>query len=319
MKTTKDVWVLKGKDEKARTIIPDVDDPEMAKGQIIEALENYADSYEKVGFILEDMIDSLIELTPEVFYYDGVKIGTSLDIENKPLGSGNISIQTGCAADLVFPTEINDRINRISFPPIVDKMAMEHKGWFIWDASILINKRTGKMFFGEFCSNRPGFNSIYTEIAQVPTVNEFFTSIIKKKNPYTLGTVGSSLRIFNLPKNSRGKIESGLKIEFKEAFEKDIWLLDAKREKNGNLVTIGYDWNLAVITGDGRSIDETVQKMYKIADDNFSFEGEYYRPKIDYLTLNYPTSILNRLNYGIERRLFQIPFIIKVGEVKSRS
>src|SRR5436853_3575239 len=101
--------------------VPKIDDPILAAHQAIEVLDRDPDSYGKEGFILEVLIPSVIELTPERIYYDGKLIATTIDIENKPIGSGNISIQTGCAADLVFPISEMDRINQVAFPPIIDE------------------------------------------------------------------------------------------------------------------------------------------------------------------------------------------------------
>ena len=102
-----------------------------------------------LGYVLEKFIPSIIELTPEKMYYDGVPLLTTINIENKPFGSGNISVQTGCSEDLVFPIPFEEKINQISFPPIIDEMARQHKGLFIWDASLLISKKDGKntLFF----------------------------------------------------------------------------------------------------------------------------------------------------------------------------
>lgn len=317
LQKTSDIWVLKGKDVKARTVIPDVDDAKLAANQLIEALENNAAIYENCGFILESMISPVVELTPEKMYYNGEPISLAIDIENKPLGSGNMSIQTGCAADLVFPTNISDRINKFAFPPIIDQIAKNRKGWFIWDASILVNKRTGKMYFGEFCSNRPGYNAIFTEISQTTSADAYFSSIANGKNPMTLGTVGTSVRIFNLSRSSQAQVQSDLKIEYNPTIEKNLWLMDVYQHC-GELETAGYDWNLAVVTSSGKTIDEAVSRMYRFADDGLSFEGAYYRPKFDFLSLDYPTSILNRFNYGIERHLYDVPFAVKVGEIRSR-
>src|SRR5207237_10376891 len=112
--------------------------------------------YERLWFILELFIPAIIEITPEKMYYDGVPLITTLNFENKSFGSGNISIQTGCAEDLIFPIDMDDRINKICFPPIIDEMARKHKGLFIWDASLLTNRRDGKMYFCDFCFNRTG-------------------------------------------------------------------------------------------------------------------------------------------------------------------
>ena len=164
LKTTNDIWVLKGKHDHAKTFVPTMSDPTFAKSQIIEMLNNFPFEYERLGFILELFIPAIIEMTPEKMYYDGVPLVTTMNFENKSFGSGNISIQTGCAEDLVFPTSMDDKINKICFPPIIDEMAKQHKGLFIWDASILINKREVNYILGEFCSNRPGYTP-FTELA----------------------------------------------------------------------------------------------------------------------------------------------------------
>lgn len=318
LQKTDDLWVLKGNTDSARTVVPDISDPRLAADQILEALESTPEDYEGVGFILELMIPSVVELTPEIFFYDGVPIGTSIDIENKPIGSGNLSIQTGCASDLVFPTEMDDRINKIAFPPIVYEMAKAHKGLFVWDASILINSKTGKMYFGEFCSNRLGYNAFFSELAQMPSVSHFFETVAAQKNPYTIGTVATSIRLFNMHRDlEKNEVLRGMNIAYKKEFEKNIWLWDAYKDKK-DIVSAGFDKNLAVITGNGKSIEEAVNMMYKTVEKGFSFVGVYYRPKFDYLSLDYQTSILNRLNYGVDRKLYQLPFRVVVGDIIDR-
>lgn len=318
LKETQDIWVLKGKHDFAKTYVPTMNNIELARGQLIEMLNNFPQKYERLGYILELFIPAIIELTPEKIYYDGVPLATTLNFENKSFGSGNISIQTGCSEDLIFPTEMEDKINKICFPPIIDEMAKQHKGLFIWDASILINKRDGKLYFGEFCSNRPGYNSIFTEIAQVSSATQFFEKITKKESPFCMGTVGTSVRIFNLNRDEDTEhVAADISIDFLPEMEKDLWLWDVRKNQRGKLVTVGCDWNLAVITGMGKSIDEAVGRMYKNVS-SFAFVGAYYRSKDDYLSLDYSTSIINRLNYGLERGLYRLPFDVKVGEIQTR-
>lgn len=316
LENTDEIWVLKGNSDDINAFVPDVDDPTLAAKQIIEVLDKDQGSYDSEGFILELLIPSVIEITPERLYYDGVPIATSIDIENKPIGSGNISVQTGCAADLVFPIVDTDRIAQIAFPPIVEELAKQHKGLFYWDASILINKRDGKMYFGEFCPNRPGYNASFTEFAQCGSVHEFFEKVVQQKNPFSLGTVATSIRIFNLHRDSdTQQTLGGLTVDFAPEVEKDIWLWDV-RKKGKKLVNTGYGDIIAVITGSGDSVEEAVNRMYKTLE-KFSFLGAYYRPKADYVSLGYSTSILNRLNYGMERGLYQIPFKVKMGTISS--
>lgn len=316
LETTNDMWVLKGRDDRAKTFVPDMKDPLLAKNQIIEMLNNFPQKYEHLGFILELFIPSIIELTPEKMYYDGVPLCTTMNFENKSFGSGNISVQTGCAEDLIFPTDMEDRINKICFPPIIDEMARAHKGLFIWDASILINKKDGKMYFGEFCSNRPGYNSIFTELSQASSVNDFFEDLVHKKSPFKLGTVGTSVRLFNLNRDEETQeVAANIAIDFKREIEKDLWLWDARINERGHFVNVGADWNLAIITGAGKSIDEAIDKLYRNID-AFSFVGAYYRSKDDFISQDYPTSIINRLNYGLERGLYHLPFDVHVGEIE---
>jgi len=318
LKESNDIWVLKGKHDHAKTYVPTMNDATLAKGQIIEVLNNFPSEYERMGYILELFIPSIIEMTPEKIYYNGVPVATTLNFENKSFGSGNISIQTGCAEDLIFPTEMEEKINKICFPPKIDDMAKQHKGLFIWDASILINKRDGKMYFGEFCSNRPGYNSLFTELALVGNVTKFFEKIVRKESPFTIGTVGTSVRLFNLSRDEdTEQVADNMSIDYRPEIEKDLWLWDVRKNQRGKFVTVGSDWNLAIITGAGKSIDEAVGKMYRNLE-GFAFIGVYYRSKDDYLSLNYSTSIINRLNYGLDHGLYRLPFDVKVGEIQTK-
>jgi hypothetical protein len=315
LKETNEVWVLKGKHDNAKTYVPTMVNTQLANAQIVEMLNNFPGEYERMGYILELFIPSVIEMTPEKMYYDGVPIVTTLNFENKYFGSGNISIQTGCAEDLVFPTEMDDKINKICFPPIIDEMAKKHRGLFIWDASVLINRRDGKMYFGEFCSNRPGYNSFFTELALLDSVTHFFEKIVRKESPFTLGTVATSVRIFNLNHDKDQQVSANITVDYQAEIEKDLWLWDVRKNQRGKFVTVAFDWNLAVITGAGKSIDEAVTKMYRNVS-SFAFVGAYYRSQDDYLSLDYSSSIINRLNYGLERGLYRLPFNVKVGEIQ---
>src|SRR6185369_1089274 len=177
LKDTDELWVLKSGSDRAATFLPDVDDAGLAAKQILQQLESNRSGYEHAGFILEPMISSVVELTPERIYYDGEPIATTIDVENKPFGCGNVSIQTGCAQDLVFPISDGERICELAFPPVVAELARKRKGLFYWDASLLIDRRTRGIYFGEFCSNRPGFNSLFSEIAQCRSAHDYFASI----------------------------------------------------------------------------------------------------------------------------------------------
>jgi hypothetical protein len=301
-----ELWVLKGLEEDARTVVPDVEDTDLARGQIIEALTNSADEYESAGFILELRIPSAIELTPQKLYYNGEPVTTLMCIENKPFGAGNIGPMTDCAQDLVFATDQDEKINIIAFPPAVDEMAKQRKGLFVWDASLLIDSRSGKMYFGEFCGNRHGYNTLYSEIALAGSPSKYFESLVAGKTPYADNAVATSVRLTNLHTDADGRPLAEARIEYKPNIEKNLWLRDAKGIRK-NFVSAGYKADLAVITGAGRSTAEAATKMYRNVD-GFSFEGAYYRPMFDFCSREYKTSIVNRLEYGLQKGLFKIGF-----------
>lgn len=301
------IWVLKAGYYEAHTFVPTTNDSIRAKKQTIDMLETFKHDYEFSGFILEEKIPSVIEITPEKLYYKGIPIAISINIENKPFGSANLSMQTGCTADLVFPIDKQNRIHDIAFPPIVDELAREHKGLFFWDASLLINGETGEIYFGEFCPNRPWYNSFFSYLAQMPNIDYFFENIINYKNPFILGRVGTSLRLFNLHRNSENqKIQNDISVQFNENNANHIWLWDVYKKK-GKIQTVGYDWEVALITGTGKSVHSAVSNMYNHVD-NFFFPEVYYRPIDDFLSMSYSTSMLNRLKYAVENKYFSLPF-----------
>lgn len=311
LRDTDDVWVLKGKTLDAPTFLPEVNDPELAKWQTIETLEAFQDYYEEAGFVLDKKILDPVEITPEKIYYDGTPIAFTINFENKTLGSGNLSLQTGCSADLVFPISMENKIHDIAFPPIVDRLAKRHKGLFFWDASLIIDRTTGRIHFGEFCPNRPGYNTFFTELAQLPSVHYFFESAVAKKNPFTLGTVGASVTLFNLQRDpSERYLLSGASINYTPESARNIWPYDVyKKTKKDKMRILGYGWELCPISGAGRYIDEAVNNVYENVD-NFTFAGAYYRPKYDFLSHDYPTSIPNRLKYGLKKGLYKLPFSV---------
>src|SRR2546423_8953517 len=49
LSNSEEMWVLKGLKEDARTVVPDVDDVDLARGQVINAIERDRDEYESEG------------------------------------------------------------------------------------------------------------------------------------------------------------------------------------------------------------------------------------------------------------------------------
>ena len=306
LESSDELWVLKGLAEDARTVVPDVSDVKLAREQILDAIAQSPDQYESAGFLLELMIGNALELTPSKVYLDGKPVYTGMCIENKPLGAANVGPMTDCAQDIFFGTDLADKINTIAFPKIVDEMARQHRGVFYWDASLYADPRSGKLYFGEFCANRPGYNSLYTEISAAGSATGYFETLAAGGNPHRVNAVAASVRLFNLHTEEGGEPLSNGTIAFQDRVQPDLWLTDVRKNKS-RMATAGYKQDIAVITGSGKSISEAAKKAYRSVDE-FSFEGAYYRPKFDFISTEYPSSIVNRLEYGLRQGLYRIGF-----------
>jgi phosphoribosylamine-glycine ligase len=301
-----ELWVLKGLEEDARTVVPDVEDADLARDQILDALFQAREEYESAGFLLERRIPAMLEFTPQRIYVDGEVVSTLMVLENKSLGAGNVGPLTDCAQDLTFAIDPDDRISRIAFPPIVDEMARNHRGVFYWDASLLIDGRNGKIYFGEFCANRPGYNALYNQMGLVGSASKYFEGLAKGKDPFPDNQVGVAVRVFNLHEDDAGWPLAGAAIDYRPRSESDLWLTDLRCAR-GRLTTAGTKDTLGVATGSGRSVADAARRAHR-AIDELSFEGAFYRPMFDLLTREYKTSILNRMDYGLERGFYKVGF-----------
>jgi hypothetical protein len=293
------IWVLKGKGDKVSTKVPDTYDPELAKQQIIAELEDNKKDLENDGFILEEMITEAVEITPEKLYYDGKPVFTDLDIEIKGIANDS-GPMTGCTGDLVFPTEMKAKINKLAFPKVVDMMAKKHRGIFIWDLSMYFDTKTGKVYPGEFCPNRFGYSSVYNEIAQIGSVKLFFESIVNGENPFEdEHSFGASVRLFNIPKQGDGSwyLKSAVLLA-DESAKHQLWPMYV-RKAGKEMVSTSYEWDLGVVTGQAESPRAAIEDAYKNADD-VVFPDLYQLPIESFLSKRYAESVLNRYEYLVE-------------------
>lgn len=279
------IWVLKAYNDDLNAIVPTSEDPMLAKDELISALASERSGYESQGYLLEEKISNPHELTPQCVFYDGQPVFYDIDIETKPIFPGDTGPQTGCASNLVFQIGEYDKIVDLAFPPIVYDMALNQRGLFVWDSSILIDTRTGKQYFGEFCANRWGFDSFFTELAMCESISSYFEKVMDGENPL-VHQFGASVRMFNVKK------KEDISVIHKDT--KDIWMFDVHKPKK-DVISIGYCWDLLVATGSGSDIDEAVDTCYETMQ-RVAFTGGGYRPKFDFLSQEYPTSLLSRYN-----------------------
>jgi len=293
--------VIQSEGDFVSTICP-VDDVEKNKAEILSALDKHASEYSKGEIILKEKLVQPIEITPQIVFWNGEPVFTDIDIETKNIGDGeNNGNQVGCGSNLIIRTELGDRINQIAFPPVVYEMAKKHKGIFVWDISIYITENG--LYFGEFCSNRFGYDAVLTEMAMAGGAGAYLEGIQSLQNPLRKA-FGTAVRVFNL-KNQKDT-EIGI------SDLENIWLYEVASVK-GKWQSLGVFWDLAVITGAADDIQESVDKMYQALPE-LSFKERYSRTKEDFLC-DYPTSIINRFN-GTNHVYFESPDFIKSEEKK---
>jgi len=300
------MWVLKGNADSAQTVCPDTKIPALAKEELITQLEKDGPSYEKGGFILEEKIMHPFEMTPEAQWYNGKLIAITVDIENKPMGAGNIGKQCGCAQNIVFEIDPESKIAQVAFPQYIHDEAAKRKGLFVFDAGLLL--KDGKLYFTEFCSQRWGWDSFYTELSMCESVGSYFEALVAGQNPYKY-KFGASTRGFNMDIGSDKMTVKDRKMSWLDETDTNTWLYDMKM-KDGCAINAGCAFDLVVFTGGSNTFEGAVNKAFKAAE-GFSFSNMIYRPKFDFMSDDYQSSIPNRYNEGIEEGLFDGK---KIGE-----
>lgn len=257
------------------------DDVEESRKLILAALDKHEKEYSKGEIILKEKLVQPIEITPQIVFYNGKPVFTDLDIETKNIGDGeNNGNQVGCGTNLIIKTDISDKINQIAFPPIVFEMAKKHTGIFVWDISLYITEQG--LYFGEFCSNRFGYDALMTEMTMAHGPASYFEHIMKGENPLDF-TFGTAVRVFNL---NRSKDQ-----EINVENEKPIWLYEVKK-KDDKMYSVGDCWDLGVVTGRGETLNEAVNNVYENLK-FLTFKEKYTRTKDDFMG-DYPTSIVHR-------------------------
>ena len=294
-------FVLKGNADQASTICPTSEHPILSAQEVISELEKDPKIYEQSGFILEEKITKSYEMTPEMVFYDGKPVMATVDIENKNMGAGsNEGYQIGCSQNLVIRIDIESPICKIAFPDYIYKKAKQHKGVFVTDAGLMC--KDGQFYFTEFCSQRFGYDSFFTELAMCDSVSDFFESLVKGENPLKK-KYGAAVRGLNLKKDDDRWSAGEMNMSWLDEEDKNIWVYDMKK-KDGKTVNVGSGDDLAVFTGSADDIKTAVNKAYT-ARKAFSFSGVYSRPKEDFMSTAYLSSIPNRFGYAKDNQLFR--------------
>lgn len=314
------IYALKSNGNFASTIVPSTNNPEFAKNKIINALEKDKKSYEDGGFTLEEKIQNPIEIIPEIVFYNGELVYTQIEIESRLFGSGDIGLQTGGAQNIVISTDIDSPINKIAFPPYVYELAKKHTGLFIIDCGLLFDEE-GTAYFTEFCGNRWGWGGIFSVLSMSRNGNRvassYFENVSKGINPFSY-KFGTCLSLYNIDPDKKypGMYKEGGTIEWTDEIKDRLFPYQIKKDRE-YIINVGFpNQLLGYTTGYGDTFKESVECLYEF-EDEFYFEGVYYRSKTDFMTSDHISSLTNRIKYLVDNDLTSDISIVEYPENES--
>lgn len=310
------IYALKSEGDFVKTTVPLTNDGEFAKQELIYGLKKNQKEYEKGGFILEEKIKNAKEIVPQVVFWNGKLIYSNVSMETRLLGAGEVGYQTGGNQVTLIMIDPDSKIVKWTCPKFITDRAKKRKGLFLFDCSLLFDEK-GTPYFGEFCGNRWGYGDIFTELTMADGPSAYFEAISEGKNPMKF-KYGTYLTVYNMKSDSEfaGLYESNKPIQTKPCLDPYLYLYQIKKDDEfdgDQIIGVGYDEPLlGWITGRGNSFEESVEFLYKKFEGNISYNGLYYRPKEDFLTKSYQSSIPNRLEFIEKYGLINV--VKKLGE-----
>ena len=307
LKSSNKVWVAKSEGNMGETIVPSARDPKMAREQTIDELLCHQKDYNKADIILEEKIVDPIEFCPAIYFWDGEPVYSQVEIETRMLGGADIGPQTGGNQNVVIQTKLDDKINKMFFPPIVYELAKERKGLFIFDAGILSDGKG--YYFIEYAGNRWGWGGVFSEISAAETrramAGPYFEALATGHSPYSY-RIGSSVAFYQLENDSKHaslcKDGTGINVRSVD----NVFLGQVRLDKEAGLVSVGYrcydSAPVGYAVGRGNTIQKAADSVYKTLED-VSFKGIYYRSKEDFLSFEYSSSIPVRYQFLLDKGL----------------
>lgn len=300
------IFVLKSEGSNAETVVPQTQDFDLARRQIVGALHSEGKDYERGGFTLEERIRNPIELSPVMVFWNGNPLFSLVELENKPLGAGNIGRLTGGCQNLTIQTKLDCPLNEIAFPPIVYEMAKKQPGISIHDAGLLFDGND--FYFTEFCATRWGWDGIFSEIAMSAGANHFagtsrhFDGIAAGQNPI-FHKYGAAVRLFQTEPSPTATdcYQDGYSVDWLNSVSEHLFFYCIRKEED-QFLSVGYRRDLGVATGAGETAKEAIDMAYRTAE-GVAMTGLYYRAKFDFLSHDYFASIMNRLDFLSESGL----------------
>lgn len=273
LEDTTEFWALKGNSPDGKTFVPNTDNIDFAKDEIVDMLKSNPKGYESKGFILERQIRDGLEVCVEGMWWNGDLVATTIDIEHKAIGAGNTGFQVGCSGNLIAEIPSDSQLATLGLPEAIQKVAKRRRGLYFADANFII--KDGEFFYLE-CGFRPGYDAIVAELAMAGGATLFFDKLVTGETLFDY-TYGVAVRGFNLNANNP---DEGVKIRYTSELTPDLWPSGIYR-KDGALYDCCYCTDAVLATGVSDDPDYAAIKAYDVLE-ACSYNSMYYRPRTDW-------------------------------------
>lgn len=272
-------WALKGNDASAETVVPNAKKLENVKAELIDALQKNSQVYQSKGYILERQIRDGLETCPQMIYYNGKRVASSVDLEDKSFSSTDGSEKYGCALNVIVSSPLDCELNDIAFPDFCDKLAKKHSGLYYIDFNNI--QKDGEYYYLEYCSGRMGYDAVFAECDMAGSVSEYFNKLAHGENPYER-KYGAGARGFAQKRTSDGEVQDGITINYDPDTKEHLWFF-AVEQGGGRMFNTKGAWgdcyhgiDLVAFTASSDDYEYACQKLYDNVGD-FSFNGLYCR------------------------------------------
>lgn len=272
-------WALKGNDPAGTTVVPRSRSIENCRETLIDALHAKKEDYERMGYILERQIRDGLEVCPQMVYYNGERVASCVDFEDKAFSSTDDSEMFGCALNIIMDTPLECELNQIAFPEAIDKLAKKHKGLFYIDANLII--KDGDFYFLEFCSNRMGYDASFAEAEMSGESGAYFNALAHGENPYKR-RFGVGTRGFAMKRTDDGMVRGDIAYRYPEELWRHLWMYSAKKEGDRIMNIENPAIDLVAITESSDDLEYAKIKLFDVLK-KFSFSGMYARIDFDCL------------------------------------
>lgn len=243
-------WVLKpDKGESYLTFVSD------NNKELIDHLDAYKSKLKK--FVLQEKIKG-IECSVEGWFNGDSFVFYDATLERKKRSNNDLGEATGCSGDVVWVLTGAERIVIEGLKKLEAQLKIIGIPCVV-DLNAIVNN---KGLWGIEWTPRFGYNASLTLMSIfAEPISDVLSRLASRQltGIKTAGLVGVSVRIF------RDTIKADIPIKYPDTMKKDVWLWDVKKSDTG-LETAGSGHDIAVVTGQGKTIADAISDMYHKAE-----------------------------------------------------